>query len=255
MVLASAIRCGPRAVRGCGFGCQRRHLATKWLCSTRRSTRGMLIVQATRNLSFVTLWVGAGTKGRKGPRTGAGVRDQDGQGGGEQGGTKSQAWVVGWVVWGGEGGNVLASEKRRRPGAVCSAFEGGRWVVESVNGGGREGNGRLRCAAGVQGGRVWHGLPWAFTGLFGAGRGFGAWFVESSGKGAYWLGPCFWFCLQFRLGLHRGSQWIGWTVNWGLGGGGRGRRGAEGAVFFAPGVAGGEREGHLYGVPRNRMVA
>ena len=36
---------------------------------------------------------------------------------------------------------------------------------------------------GVGGGGVGRGLPWAFTGLFGTGRGFGAWCVESFGRG------------------------------------------------------------------------
>ena len=105
------------------------------------------------------------------------------------------------------------------------------------------------------GGGVGRGFPWAFTGLFGAGRGFEAGFVESFGRGEYWLRLCFWFWLWFWLGLHRRWQRIGWSVDWRWGGGGRGRRGAEAAVFHPPAVTGGEREGHLDGVPRKRMVA
>ena len=85
---------------------------------------------------------------------------------------------------------------------------------------------------------VGRGLPWEFTGLFGAGPGFEDGFVGSSRRGGYWLRPCFWFWLWFWLGLHRRWQRIGWTVDWRWGGGGRGRRGAEGAVFYPPGVAG-----------------
>ena len=104
----------------------------------------MLIVQATRNLSSVTLLVGAGIKGRRDSGQGGGARDQDGQGGGEQGGAKKmldvrRGWWVG--LWGGrEGGNELVSEKRQGAGAVCSAFEGGRWVVKSVD----KGEGRTK---------------------------------------------------------------------------------------------------------------
>ena len=78
--------------------------------------------------------------------------------------------MVGWDVGGGEGGNGLASEKRRGAGSVCSASEGGRWVVESVDGGeGGERNGRLRGAEGMLRGRGRAWVPWAFTGLFWGG--------------------------------------------------------------------------------------
>ena len=59
---------------------------------------------------------------------GEGVRGQDGKRGGEQEGEKNvgcQAWVMGWVVGRGEGGNGLVSEKRWGVGPVCSALEGG----------------------------------------------------------------------------------------------------------------------------------
>ena len=50
-----------------------------------------------------------------------------------------RGWWVG--LWGGgEGGNGLVSEKRRGAGPVCSACEGGRWVVESVD----KGEGRTK---------------------------------------------------------------------------------------------------------------
>ena len=55
----------------------------------------------------------------------------------------------------------------------------------------------------AEGGGVGRGLPWAFTGLFQPGRGFGAWFVGSCGRGGYRLGLCFGFWLLSRLGLHR----------------------------------------------------
>ena len=61
MVLVPAFWCAWRMVRGCGSGCQRRKLGTKWLCPTRRIARGMLIAQEMRCPSFVALWVGAGT--------------------------------------------------------------------------------------------------------------------------------------------------------------------------------------------------
>ena len=44
-------------------------------------------------------------------------------------------------------------------------------------------------------------------------------------------------------------------VNWRWGGSGGRRRSAKGAVFYPARVAGGEREGHLDGVPRKRIVA
>ena len=73
-----------------------------------------------------------------------------------------------WVVGGGEGGNGLALEKRQGAGPVCSAFEGGRWVVQSVQGGGGERNGRLRCAVGtLRGG----GRAWASVGVYRLARG------------------------------------------------------------------------------------
>ena len=51
-----------------------------------------------------------------------------------------RGWWVG--LWGGrEGGNGLVSEKRRGARPVCSAFERGRWVVESVD----KGEGRTKC--------------------------------------------------------------------------------------------------------------
>ena len=110
----------------------------KWLCLTRRSARGLLIVQATWNLSFVMLMFATGIKGRRGVRTGGG-RDQDGQGGGEQGREKNvgcQAWLVGGAEGGGEGRNGLASEKRRGAGPVCSALKVGLWSLWT--GGGRK---------------------------------------------------------------------------------------------------------------------
>ena len=67
--------------------------------------------------------------------------------------------MVGWVVGGGEGGNGLASEKRREPGLFV-ALLGGTLGCEFVDGGGDERNCRLRCAVGALRAGVGHGLPW-----------------------------------------------------------------------------------------------
>ena len=58
--------------------------------------------------------------------------------------------------------------------------------MESVD----EVGGRRKWWAALRSGRaggreVGRGLPWAFTGLFGTGYGFGAWFVKSFGRGGY----------------------------------------------------------------------
>ena len=206
IAMASAIRCGRRAVRGCGFGCQRRHLATKWLCPTSWSAKRMLIVQATRNLSSVTLLVGAGMQGRRDSgRGGGGLGIRMVRGEGNRGGKKMLDVRRGWWVglWGGrEGGNGLVSEKRRGAGPVCSAFEGvaGYWSLWTRGMGRR--NGRLCCAVGALRGGVGCCLPWAFTGMFGAGCGFGAGLVETFGREGCWLEPYFWFRFWFRIGLH-----------------------------------------------------
>ena len=68
-----------------------------------------------------------------------------------------------------------------------------------------ERNGRLCCAVGGLRGGVGCCLPWAFTGMFGAGCGFGAGLVENFGRGGCWLEQCFWFRFWFRLELH--GQW------------------------------------------------
>ena len=82
-----------------------------------------------------------------------------------------------------------------------------------MRGGRGKGNGTLRYTASVLAGGVGRGLPGAFTGLFQLGRGFGALFVESCGRGGYWFRLCFWFWFWVRLGLHRQWQRIAWTVN------------------------------------------
>ena len=116
----------------------------------------MLIVQATRNLSSVTLLVGAGIKGRRNSGRGGGLGIRMVRGEGNKGAKKMLDVRRGWWVglWGGRGGgNGLVSEKRRGAGPVCSAFEGGRWVVESVD----KGKGRTKWWAVLRGGRAERG--------------------------------------------------------------------------------------------------
>ena len=145
-------------------------------------------------------------KREKGLRTGGGALDQDGEGGGEQGGRK-KCWMSGegggLGCGGGERAETGWSQKRGgEPGLFVALLRGGVGLWSLWTRGRGERNGRLCCAVGALRGGVGCCLPWAFTGMVGAGCGFGAGLVESFGRGGCRLQPCFWFRFWFRLGLH-----------------------------------------------------
>ena len=142
-------------------------------------------------------------KREKGLRTGGGGSGSGWSGGRGTGGAKKmldvrRGWCVG--LWGGERADTGWSRKRGgEPGLFVALLREGVGLWSLWTRGRGERNGRLCCAVGALRGRVGCCLPWAFTGMFGAGCGFGAGLVQSFGRGG-----CRWsraFGLGFRFGL------------------------------------------------------
>ena len=143
-------------------------------------------------------------KREKGLRTGGGGSGSGWSGGRGTGGGK-KCWTSGegggLGCGGGERAETGWSRKRGgEPGLVVALLRGGVGLWSLWTRGRGERDGGLCCAVGALRGGVGCCLPWAFTGMFGAGCGFGAGLVESFGRGGAGWSRAFGLGFGFGLG-------------------------------------------------------